>query len=66
MKRRLAVPNMAVRLQGPLRFGRLWRGHEMALRIVQLAVLIVLAGVAAKLVAGGVALAARAIAGFVS
>jgi hypothetical protein len=66
MKPRLALPNVAGRLHGPLRFGRLWRGHELALRIVQLAVLIVLAAVGAKLVAEGVAMAVRAIAGLIS
>lgn len=66
MKRRLASPALAGRLHGPLRFGRAWRGHELALRLVQLAALIVVAALGAKLIAGGVALLARAIAALVA
>ncbi|BDT59434.1 MAG: hypothetical protein ACRYF7_07850 [Janthinobacterium lividum] len=62
MKLRLATPGFAQRLHGPLRFGRAWRGHELALRLAQLAVLIVVAVVGARLVAGGVALLVRTIA----
>lgn len=46
-----------------MRFGPRWRNHELPLRLVQLALLVVLAGVGAKLIASGVAMAARAIAG---
>ncbi|WP_152594586.1 hypothetical protein [Massilia sp. BSC265] len=66
MKLRLASPHLAARFHGPLRFGRAWRGHELALRIVQLAAIIVLAAVGAKLIASGVALLTRTIAGFVA
>lgn len=66
MKLRLASPAFASRFHGPLRFGRAWRGHELALRLVQLAVLIVVAAVGAKLMAEGVALLTRTIAGLVA
>lgn len=66
MKLRLATPSFANRFHGPLRFGRAWRGHELALRLVQLAVLIVVAAVGAKLMASGVALLTRTIAGLVA
>jgi hypothetical protein len=66
MKLRLASPSLAARLHGPLRFGRAWRGHELALRIIQLVVLITLAAVGARLVAEGVALLMRTIAALVA
>ena len=66
MKLRLASPALASRLHGPLRFGRAWRGHELALRLVQLAVLVVVAALGAKLIAEGVALLTRTIAGLVA
>lgn len=66
MKLRLASPQLPARFHGPLRFGRAWRGHELALRILQLAAIIVLAAVGAKLIAAGVALLTRTIAGLVA
>ncbi|MCC2957417.1 hypothetical protein LK542_17510 [Massilia sp. IC2-477] len=66
MKFRLASPHLAERFHGPMRFGRRWRGHELALRLVQLAVLAVVAVVGARLIANGVAGAARWIAAVVS
>ncbi|KFC61497.1 hypothetical protein [Massilia sp. LC238] len=65
MKLRLATPAFASRFHGPLRFGRAWRGHELGLRLVQLAVLIAVAVVGARLIAGGVALLTRTIAGLI-
>lgn len=65
MKLRLASPHLAERFHGPMRFGRRWRGHELALRLVQLAILIVVAAVGARLIAGAVTMATRAIARFV-
>ncbi|MCD2519033.1 hypothetical protein LQ564_22280 [Massilia sp. G4R7] len=62
MKLRLASPHFAERFHGPMRFGRRWRGHELALRLIQMAVLIVVGLIAARLIAGGVTLGARAIA----
>jgi len=59
MKPRLTLPAFTHRFHGPLRFGRRWRGHELMLRIVQLALLIVLAWFGAGLVATGVAALAR-------
>ena len=66
MKLRLASPHLAERFHGPLRFGRRWRGHELPLRLVQLAVLVVIGAIGAKLMADGVALLIGAIAGLVS
>ncbi len=66
MKLRLASPHLAERLHRPLRFGRRWRGHELPLRLAQLAVLIVVAAVGAKLMAEAVALLTRTIAGLVA
>ena len=66
MKLRLASPHLAERFHGPMRFGRAWRGHELALRLVQLAVLVVVAGVGAKLVAEGVAMLVRTIASMIA
>ena len=65
MKLRLASPRLAGRFHGPLRFGRVWRGHELALRLIQIAVLIAVAPAGAKLVAEGVALLTRTIGGLV-
>lgn len=62
MKFRLASP-LAARRHGPLRFGRAWRGHELALRVLQLAIFIALAAFGAKVIAAGVALLTRSIAG---
>ena len=66
MKLRLASPHLAERFHGPLRFGRRWRGHELPLRLVQLAVLVLIGAIGAKLMADGVALLIGAIAGLVS
>ena len=66
MKLRLASPHLAERFHVPLRFGRRWRGHELPLRLVQLAVLVVIGAIGAKLMADGVALLIGAIAGLVS
>ncbi len=65
MKPRLAAIHLPERFHGPLRFGRRWRGHELALRLVQLAVLIVVAAVGARLIAGAVTFITRAVASFV-
>jgi len=61
MKPRLTLPAFTHRFHGPLRFGRLWRGHELMLRIVQLALLVVLAWFGAGLVATAVATLARSL-----
>ena len=66
MKLRLAPSNLASRLHHPLRFGRVWRGHELLLRIVQLALLVLLAGVGARLIANGVTEGFRSFSGFLS
>jgi hypothetical protein len=54
MKLRLA-PSMAERFHRPLRFGSRWRGHELLLRLCQIAVIILLAGYGSRLVARFVA-----------
>lgn len=66
MKLRLATSAFASRFHGPLRFGRAWRGHELALRLVQLAVLVVVGAIGAKLMADGVAFLIGSVAGLVS
>ncbi len=66
MKFRLASPHLAERFHGPMRFGRRWRGYELPLRLVQLALLVVLGGICAKLIAEGVAFVVHSIAGLVS
>jgi hypothetical protein len=55
MKLRLAPSNLATRFHQPLRFGSRWRGHELMLRIFQLAVIVVLAGVGSRLIAHAIA-----------
>lgn len=60
MKFRLAAPHLS---HGPMRFGRRWRGHELPLRLVQLALLIVIGGIAARLTAELVAWVVHGIAG---
>jgi len=65
MKLRLASSHLSERFHKPLRFGRRWRGHELALRLVQLAVLVVIAAVGARLIAGAVTMATRTIASLV-
>jgi hypothetical protein len=66
MKLRLAPVSLATRFQRPLRFGRRWRGHELPLRIVQLALIVLLAGFGAKLVAQAVAQGSQVLAGLLS
>ena len=66
MKLRPASLHLPAQFHLPLRFGRRWRNHELGLRLIQLALFVVLAAVAAKTIATGVALAVKAIAGFVS
>ncbi len=65
MKLRLAPPGLAGRFHGPLRFGRAFRGHELALRILQLALLFGVAWGGAQLIAASFAWITRTIAGLV-
>ncbi len=51
MKMRLAPSEMAARFQRPLRFGSFWRGHELLLRLCQIAVIVLLAFYGSRLVA---------------
>lgn len=64
MKPRLASIHLPERFRGPMRFGRRWRGHELALRLVQLALLVVVAAVGARLIAAAVTFGTRAVANF--
>jgi len=54
MKMRFAsvhLPHLPARFHGPLRFGSRWRGHELALRVCQVAVFAVLAVLGGQVVA---------------
>ncbi|MFC0252225.1 hypothetical protein [Massilia consociata] len=66
MKLRPASLHLPIPFQRPLRFGRRWRGHELPLRIIQLAMIVVLAWFGTKLIVQAVTLATRAFAGLVS
>jgi hypothetical protein len=55
MKLRLAPSNLATRIHQPLRFGSRWRGHELPLRMCQLVVIALLAGVGSRLLAHAIA-----------
>ncbi len=62
MKLRLASPHLADRFHGPMRFGRRWRGHELALRLLQFVLFVALAAFCVPLIANAVTAGARAIA----
>jgi hypothetical protein len=66
MKLRLAPAGLATQLHRPMRFGRRFRGHELLLRIIQVVLLLWLAVAGAKLIAHGVAVGSRALAGLIS
>jgi len=66
MKLQLAPANLAAQFHRPLRFGRRWRGHELPLRLIQLALIASLGFTGAQLIAHGVSQGGRAIAGLVS
>jgi hypothetical protein len=51
MKLRLVPVHLATRFHGPLRFGRLWRGHELLLRICQIVVFALVAVIGGQLIA---------------
>lgn len=55
MKLRLAPSDLATRFHQPLRFGSRWRGHELPLRVCQLVVIVLLAGVGVRLLAHAIA-----------
>jgi hypothetical protein len=55
MKLPLASSSMSTRFHRPMRFGSRWRGHELLLRVCQIAVIILLAGYGSRLVARFVA-----------
>ncbi|WP_156328102.1 MULTISPECIES: hypothetical protein [unclassified Massilia] len=55
MKLRLASSHLATRFHRPLRFGSRWRGHELLLRLCQLAVLALLAVEGARLIGRAIA-----------
>lgn len=56
MKRHQAPLNLGMHFDRPLRFGRRWRGHERALRIGQLILLVCLAIAASRLIADAITL----------
>ena len=58
-----AHASLSARLHRPLRFGRRWRGHELALRLLQLVVIVVAAVLGAQFIAHGVAMLGRLLAG---
>lgn len=62
MNVRLASAQLATQIHRPLRFGRRWRGHELALRLIQVVLILWLAVAGAKFFAHGVALASQALA----
>ncbi|RZA36729.1 MAG: hypothetical protein EOP92_03935 [Lysobacteraceae bacterium] len=66
MKLRPASLHLPAQFHLPLRFGRRWRNHELPLRLIQLVLFVLLAAVAARTVGNGVAMAVKAISGFVS
>jgi hypothetical protein len=51
MKLRLTPVHLGTRFHGPLRFGSRWRGHELTLRVCQLAVFALMAVVGGQLIA---------------
>jgi hypothetical protein len=55
MKLRLAPSKLATRIHQPMRFGSRWRGHELPLRVCQLALLVLIAGVGSRLIAHAIA-----------
>lgn len=66
MKLRLAPASLATQLHRPLRFGRGFRGHELALRVLQIVVILWLAVAGAKLIAHAVSVGGRALVGMIS
>jgi len=54
MKLPLAHSHLSSRFHGPLRFGARWRGHELMLRMIQIALLLTLAVFGARFVAQGI------------
>lgn len=54
MNIRHASSHLATRFHQPLRFGRIWRGHELPLRLIQIALLIFLGVAGAQWIARGV------------
>lgn len=53
MKLHVAPVHLSNRLHRPLRFGRMWRGHELLLRIIQLVLLVWFAVEGARWIAQG-------------
>ena len=61
MNIRHAPLHLAARFHRPMRFGTRFRGHELLLRLVQLALILVFAVVGAQWVARGVRLLAESL-----
>ena len=66
MKSRLAPASLATHLHLPLRFGKRWRGHELPLRLAQLALLLWLGVAGSRVIAHGVAMGGQALIGMMS
>ena len=66
MKSRLMPGILSTHLHAPWRLGHRWRGLEPVLRIAQLVVFALLGIVFARLVADGVVVFGRAVAGWLS
>ena len=66
MKSGSRQPSWQNALHRPLRFGRRWRGHELALRLIQVVLIAALGFTGAQLIAHGVSQGGRALAGLVS
>jgi len=58
MNIRHASSHLATRFHQPMRFGRFWRGHELPLRMIQIALLLFLGVVGAQWIARAVRLVA--------
>jgi hypothetical protein len=66
MKRRLPQLNLANHFHQPVRFGRVWRGRELPLRIVQLLILVWLGVIGGQMIAQAVTGGGRALIGMLS
>jgi hypothetical protein len=54
MNIRHAPAHLATRFHQPLRFGRVWRGHELILRLIQVVLIVTFAVLGAQWIARGV------------
>lgn len=66
MKLRIGTPHLPAFLHRHDRSGQSAHGHEGIFRVIQLVLMVVVALVGAKLIAGGAVLAVRMISGYMS